>query len=271
MVRVVSLILICFSAIFVFFVTNTFYGVGSEGWYTGHVGQRYDAIIVPGGGCQPGGLPHKHVQARLERAWELRNTTRYFIFLSRGTTHKPPPIHKGTGFPIDECKASADYFYSMGEVRKERILLECWSFDTIGNAVATLFFHILPAGMKKLLVITNEFHIDRTKHIFEHIFSLPSNKIEADFLSVENRGLSDEALSIRIGKEKKAISGWKEIMQSLKSFYDLHKFVMIEHHAYRYSGDKVEFDEVQDAQNIIPGKKGDGRVQLNSKLLLDTY
>ena len=174
------------------------------------VEQKYDAIIVPGGGCRPDGLPHKHVQERLRKAWERRTTTRYFILLSRGTTHKPPPIHEETGFPIDECKSSANFLYAMGQVEQNQILLECWSFDTIGNAVATLFFHVLPLRMKNVLVITNKFHLDRTKSVFQHIFSLSKRQvITAEFISVEDKGIGIEALRSRIMKEKQALSRWK--------------------------------------------------------------
>ena len=47
----------------------------------------YDAIIIPGGGLYEDGKPRTFVQARLKKAWTLRHNTKYFILLSRGTTH----------------------------------------------------------------------------------------------------------------------------------------------------------------------------------------
>ena len=78
--------------------------------------------------------------------------------------------------------------YSLGDIKKDRILLECWSFDTIGNAVATRLMHTDIADLKRLLIITNKFHIERTKSIFTHIFNLPSGKIISTKKNDNNNG-----------------------------------------------------------------------------------
>ena len=80
----------------------------------------YDAIIIPGGGLTKDGRPHSFVQARLKKAWNSRHEAKYFITLSRGTTHLPPKLDQN-GYEMDECKASAQYLYSLGDIKKDRV------------------------------------------------------------------------------------------------------------------------------------------------------
>ena len=214
----------------------------------------YDAIIVPGGGLYKDGKPHTFVQARLEKAWTLRHNTKYFILLSRGTTHASRL--DSYGFPIDECKADAQFLYSLGDVDRKQLLLECWSLDTIGNAVATRFLHTELAGLKKLLIITNQFHMDRVKSIFNHIFGLPGAQGSSDtgdglsqfrskpksdpryklqYLSVENKGMSPQEISERNERESQSLRAFeKRKLIDLRSIKEVHAFMMISHKAYAF-------------------------------------
>ena len=214
----------------------------------------YDAVIIPGGGLGEDGKPRTFVQARLKKAWTLRHNTKYFILLSRGTTHASRLDRYR--FPIDECKADAQFLYSLGDVDRKKLLLECWSLDTIGNAVATRFLHTEPAGLKKLLIITNRFHMDRVKSIFNHIFSLPGTQeahgandglsllrskpkpdslYKLQYLSVENKGMLPQEISKRNERESRSLSAFeKRKMIDLRSIKELHAFMMISHKAYAF-------------------------------------
>ena len=68
--------------------------------------------------------------------------------LSRGTTHKPPPLDTA-GFPIDESMASARYLVERG-VAPARVLLESWSLDTIGNAAFARLMHSDVRGWRRI-------------------------------------------------------------------------------------------------------------------------
>ena len=81
----------------------------------------YDAVIIPGGGLKM--ESRARLQARLKKAWTLRHNTKYFILLSRGTTHASRLDRYR--FPIDECKADAQFLYSLGDVDRKKLLLEC--------------------------------------------------------------------------------------------------------------------------------------------------
>ena len=102
---------------------------------------RHDAVIIPGGGLTDG-RPHPWVLARLDAALLHSADTDFFLVLSRGTTHKAPPLDAG-GFPIDESAASAQYLIERG-VDSSRVLLESWSLDTIGNAAFARLMHSDP-------------------------------------------------------------------------------------------------------------------------------
>ena len=100
--------------------------------------RRYDAVIIPGGGLSEG-KPLAWVAARLDAALLHAEETQYFLVLSRGTTHKPPPLD-ANGFPVDESAASARYLIERG-IAPSRVLLESWSLDTIGNAAFSRLMH----------------------------------------------------------------------------------------------------------------------------------
>ena len=68
--------------------------------------EHYDAIIIAGGGLEPSGAPLPWVLGRLDAAINRSSEADFFLALSRGTTHEPPPLD-ANGFPIDEAKDCA--------------------------------------------------------------------------------------------------------------------------------------------------------------------
>ena len=134
--------------------------------------KRYDCVIVPGGGLGSDALPLPWVAARLDSALAHEAETNFFLVLSRGTTHKPPPLDSA-GFPVDESAASARYLVEKGHIATSRVLLESWSLDTIGNAAFARLMHSDVRGWRRLLIVTSSSHMPRTRKIFEWIFSLP--------------------------------------------------------------------------------------------------
>ena len=160
-------------------------------------------MIVPGGGLTDG-KPHPWVVARLDAALVHSAQTDYFLVLSRGTTHKPPPLDSA-GFPVDESAASARHLVSRG-VAPSRVLLESWSLDTIGNAAFARLMHSEPREWTDLLVVTSEIHLPRTRAIFEWVFTLPPHRHGAPRLNFEGvsegDALSTEQRESRAGKEQ---------------------------------------------------------------------
>lgn len=209
----------------------------------------YDAIIVPGGGLEPGtSFPNPWVRARLDAALKLSSSTRFFVVLSRGTTHRPPPLD-GNGFPITEAAASAKYLLENGISQPERILLESWSFDTIGNAFFARAMICEPLRLKQLCVITSQFHMPRTQAIFEWIFKLDGWSPSIDYQNVQNVGLSDAQTAARLQKERNSLDRLVTVtVPQYDSMKKLALFVFQNHAAYntnsvgRFESNAPEFD-----------------------------
>ena len=197
----------------------------------------YDCIVIPGGGIDSNGSPSAWVIARLDHALSMALSTSYFLVLSRGTTHRPPLLDKNL-FPVDEATASAAYLIEHN-ISSDKILIENWSLDTIGNAYFARQCILEPMELYNLAIITNDFHINRTKLIFNWIFSLTNssneqcNKYHIDYLTVNNQDMTDEQLIARIDKERLACEDVKIKIQQITNLSQLAKFLFIQHGAYK--------------------------------------
>lgn len=191
----------------------------------------YDAILIPGGGVRLNyELPLWTVK-RLKKALEIQHC-RYFILLSAGTTHKPPPLDKD-GFPIYESIAAANYLLQKG-IEPEKILYETSSFDTIGNAYFSKVIHIEPLHLTKLLIITSDFHMERTKAIFRWLYSskFSEERYELNFEPVSDSGIDQELINARKKKEKKSLENFLRTSKEIEDIVQLHKWLFTRHAAY---------------------------------------
>lgn len=197
-------------------------------------GLTFDAVIVPGGGLdQVTKEPHAWVISRLDAALKYSNRTKYFIVLSRGSTHKPPPLDSD-GFPITEAAASARYLRDNGVIDPDRILLDTWSLDTIGNAFFARRMICQPLNLKKLCVITNEFHMPRTRVIFDWIFSqLDPWGVAMTYHTTPDVGLPHEQFTLRSQKEQSSLRALTaSTIPKHNTFGKLTSFLLMHHGAY---------------------------------------
>ena len=153
----------------------------------------YDAMLIPGGGVKDTGEIPPWVKARLDRALEISDAE-YIITLSAGTVHRPPPLDQN-GFPIFESIAGGRYLINHG-INPKTVLAETCSYDTVGNAYFSRVIHVEPRELRKLLIITSEFHMSRTKAIFQKMYSLddPDGKYHLTCEAVPNVGVSPNGL-----------------------------------------------------------------------------
>jgi hypothetical protein len=193
----------------------------------------HDAVLILGGGVREGGeLPPWSI-ARFERALELQREGP-FVCLSAGTTHRPPPLD--TGFPISESSAGARYLLSRG-IASHLIRIENASYDTIGNAYLTKLLHVDPPGWSSLLVVTSEFHMPRSREIFEWVFGLDQRRYSLTFEASPDVGMSSEQLSSRRSKELKSLESFRELRPRITSLGQLHEWFFTIHDAYS-AGDR---------------------------------
>ena len=192
---------------------------------------EFDAILVPGGGLTASGELMPFVRARLDRA--LARDAQFYIPLSAGTPHLPPPLD-GRGYPIFEAIPAARYLHERG-ISRERILPETTSYDTIGNAFFARVLHTDPLSLRRLLIINSEFHMPRTEAIFRWIFGAsPDREYELSFESTVNLGLSAESLAVRAQREQESLAAVRDLAARISTIADLHHWVYSEHRAYAW-------------------------------------
>ena len=184
---------------------------------------QFDAVLIPGGGlAEDGGLP-AYVKARFDLA--LQQNTRYWIALSAATPHRTPR-------PRFESHAGAEYLVSRG-VPASQVMTETSSFDTIGNAWFARMLHAEPAGLRNLLVINSEFHIERTEVVFRWIFgATPNPGYVLSFAASQDIGISPAGLEERRRKEQTTLARMRMLASRLTTLPGLHHWIYSEHECY---------------------------------------
>jgi uncharacterized SAM-binding protein YcdF (DUF218 family) len=193
--------------------------------------QQYDAVLVPGGGLRPGGALPPFVLNRLEAAQALAGEAPT-ILLSAYTIHRAPPLD-ATGYPVLESVVAAQTLLARG-VPATRIWTETASLDTIGNAYFARVIHTDPAGLRRLLVVNSEFHMPRTRMIFDWIFGLPPAEppYVLDYHTVPDQGLTVAGIEARLAKEAARMVDLRRTIPRVTNLAALHRWLFTEHRAY---------------------------------------
>jgi uncharacterized SAM-binding protein YcdF (DUF218 family) len=192
-----------------------------------------DAILVLGGGVREGGELPPWVVRRFDRALELSSTAP-IVCLSAATVHRPSPLNP-EGYPILESVAGAAHLLARG-VSAERIQIEASSYDTIGNAYFSKLLHVDPAGWRRMAIVTSEFHMPRSRAIFEWVFGMEPGKYQLRFEAAPDDGLSEHLLQRRGEKEASALRSLQPLMQRIHDLRSLHRWIHTEHNAYTAEG-----------------------------------
>jgi hypothetical protein len=197
--------------------------------------KQFDAILIPGGGITPEGQPNPWVCERLDRAAEYYQELGGVVLmpLSAGTIYKPP-VRNDEDYPIFESHAAALYLIDKYNIPPEDILPEASSYSTIGNAAYARWILTDPnPTFDKLLVITSEFHMPRTKQLFEWVYSLEPNtgRYELSFETVKNVGLSDEMLAARADRDQASWEYIRPDVERIKTLQELQTYLLTKHPA----------------------------------------
>jgi hypothetical protein len=173
------------------------------------------------------------------------------LCLSAGTAHLPQLL-SADGLPIWESTACAAYLSQQHGLTN--VFVETTSYDTIGNAFYTRTTHTDVNGWRKLLVVTNEFHMERTKAIFNWIFleldndnddddgkkkkkkSKSNNNYQLYYLESPNVGLTPEAVQARRERETASTKTVREkLIPKYTSLQAVWRFLTHEHSLYTAS------------------------------------
>jgi uncharacterized SAM-binding protein YcdF (DUF218 family) len=225
------------------------------------------AIIILGGGLKADGTVYPHTELRLAKAAELyvrfKNTLPEdatnvsvvtLIPLSGGTPHKPPPLDS-RGFPIAEATAAVQVLLSQYSIPPADISEEPYSVDTLGNAYFLRTLHMDPGKYSELYVVTNEWHMARTKAMFQHVFDLPLETITTTTTTSSNRcsamcpvrappklhfievgsGLDPALLKVRRAREQVSLAAFEAGKHAYSDLEQLHTYMFTQHAAYATS------------------------------------
>lgn len=135
---------------------------------------RYDVIIVLGGGLTSNCFLDASLQARMDKAIELyRNSFSSTIILTGGLQ-----------LNSDDCfEAEAMRVYALQKnIPAEVLIKESKALNTYQNAYYSTSL-MKKRGMKRALVVTSNFHLKRANFIFE--------KYNIDYQMVASRSLSE--------------------------------------------------------------------------------
>lgn len=122
----------------------------------------YDALIILGSGVKPNGKLPKLGNERVEFAATLCKKAKHVICSGKGPTRHTKP-------KITEAKAMKKKLIELG-VPAKKILLEEQSHSTLTNAYYCKALLCEPKRFRKLLISTSDFHMKRSKLIFQHVF-----------------------------------------------------------------------------------------------------
>lgn len=205
----------------------------------------YDAILILGGGAPPSPreqLPF--VIARCQAAAAVRAAhpegKRPVMFCLSGGTAHAPQLLSATGLPIWEATVSAAWLMDNCDIPAEALVLETSSYDTIGNAWYSRTGHTDIAGWRHLLIITSDFHLERTKAIFEWIFNIDPDvagpPYKLDYLGTPDVALDDAAVAARAAREQQSAANVRnKLAPTYRSLREVHKFLTSNHDLYTAS------------------------------------
>lgn len=207
--------------------------------------QKLDLIIVLGGGVPldvdnpPIYTKHRCSSAAdiYHRSKEIKDAAVKVLAISAGTAHMPQLI-SNDGLPVWESTSSASYLMKELNVNKEDVYVETTSYDTISNAFFSRTNFCDVVKWSNILIITNEFHMERSKLIFDWIMNAPPSYQEYNlhYLSVPDDGLSKEALEVRYEKEKKSADNISNVlMKKYPKLSDVFEFLNEKHSFYTAS------------------------------------
>lgn len=196
------------------------------------------AVVVPGGGLTEAGKSPAWVLERLKRAASIyfsatADARPKIIVLSGGTPHKPMP-RDAAGFQVTEAQANAHSLVHQLHVPPTDVWEENWSLDTIGNAYMLRTVHTDIGAIRRLTIVNNYFHIDRTRAIFEKVFGLLPlcATYHLQFEAVDDLGLDQAVIESRKAREAKSIRSFAHNTAELHTLHDFHAWLFSNHSAY---------------------------------------
>lgn len=194
---------------------------------------QQDYVMILAGGLDHHGHCHPWYRDRLDIALKLNNIKRRkYIILGGGTYHKPPILNLNN-YVLHESTVGAKYLVDNG-ISPNNIYREWSSYDTIANGYFSLINFTIPLNLKDILIITSDFHMPRSKQIFNWIYSLyfSTNQPILTFLEVNSKYLDDEIINVRKLRENNSLNSVILLQNHITTFTDFIDWFYHKHKAY---------------------------------------
>jgi vancomycin permeability regulator SanA len=198
-----------------------------------------DLIIIMAGGLDDNGDLYPWVKQRLDQAISMFKRKPTLILCTGGGTYHKPPILNEEKYVIHESTACAEYLIANG-VDPAHIIREWASYDTIASVYFSLLWCVLPRQLKSICVITSEFHMGRTKKLFQWIFGIHGD-YQFVFIAVNNGSMPESILRVRQKRERASLESILTKAEEITTKEQFNQWLFTEHKAYSctyLNGDK---------------------------------
>jgi len=151
-----------------------------------------DAVIVLANEMDASGVLNEESSSRLKKAVDIYKSCNASYLVTCGWAYRPDS-------EIRVGDALRDYAVKYCGVSPRNILVEGLSRDTVGDAFFTKRNLALPYLWRRICVVTSDYHVARTKKIFEFIYGneysifIEGAELTSDLSKVENELKSTRA------------------------------------------------------------------------------
>ena len=199
-----------------------------------------DAILVLAGGQMQNGDVPVWVKARLADAVKVftqqcasGSIPPAMVMLGSGSPHAMPVMNAHNRV-LHEAASCAKILMRDHDIDPQYIYKETCSYDTIGNAYFALVQHCMPRRWKRLVVVTSNFHLARTRAVFEWVFNVrdAGGPYTFEFIGASDAGLESTAADARAERERASLEDLREKTERITTLADMHEFINQEHSAY---------------------------------------
>ncbi len=133
---------------------------------------------------------------RLYKAQKIFKKIKFDYLITSGWKHQ-----KSCNVSI--AKAVKNELIQKYKIDKNKIIIEENSRDTVGDAIFVKFNVILPLDIKSLFIVTSNYHLKRTKQIFNFFFK---NKINLNVIGIKFDKLNLESQFIKENNSQEAFN-----------------------------------------------------------------
>src|SRR3989344_1203000 len=192
-----------------------------------------DCIIVLSCDIKKDGSIGDETKLRTDKGIDLfkKEKAKYVIFSGKSS------VLSSHNLKTTLAKSMQIYAIKKG-ISKSKILLEEESLDTIGNAFFTKENILKKMNLKNLIVVTSDYHMSRTKYIFNKILG---KQFRLKFVEVK----SERNVIQKKNEEKAMLRITKDIIDNAKTEKEIKKAVLNDHPAYsknpKYNIDELVF------------------------------